>query len=661
MKRAGLITALVCAVPVITAGASTRELDLLAGLTPAAVKSFQTANAHVFRDAVSGALTITFNYTAGEPEVRIPVRKLGWPLDWSAWRSVQLTFETTSLEALSIGFSDGKVTKAFITEPLPGLRIFGVIPFDAFVQTRTMTPLLPLGYKVWPNRLFTFKQVEEVIFRMRYPNQPSQVTLFNFTLREDVPADDILTRKPLIDRYGQWIPENWPDKAHSDAQLREVWARDTLPRVSYPFCPLGGDRSRTLRASGFFRVENDGGRWVFVDPHGHPFFSSGIDLVGYKQGSFATDVSRREFLFEELPPADSPAWLRPGRDVSFYVENVRKRFGGGAEWPDKWQRHIVDRLKNWGFNTVANWSDHDVATTSGMPYVLPLHGWTTKKMFPFPWDFPDVFSEEFERNVDAAAQKQVVPLKGDPNLIGWFVGNEPHWARSFGSLVPWPDMLLADPEPSATKRRLQELLAAAPGREQEIKNEFLYTCARRYFEVINAAIRRHDPNHLVLGIRFAENPNNRWVEMSRIFDVFSVNIYSREFRPDPEQIQRYSQVSGKPVLIGEFTAAAPGRGMQGLFYWGHKVRDYAERGKAYRYYVENSAASPHIIGTHWFQMVDDLPTGRPSDEERLNYGFINVIDLPYVDLVNAARETHRRMYELKYGKLEPFGEKPRYN
>ena len=47
--------------------------------------------------------------------------------------------------------------------------------------------------------------------------------------------------------------------------------------------------------------------------------------------------------------------------------------------------------------------------------------------------------------------------------------------------------------------------------------------------------------------------------------------------------------------------------MQGLFYWGHNVCDYAERGKGYRYYVENSAASPSIIGTDWFQMVDDLP------------------------------------------------------
>ena len=109
-----------------------------------------------------------------------------------------------------------------------------------------------------------------------------------------------------------------------------------------------------------------------------------------------------------------------------------------------------------------------------------------------------------------------------------------------------------------------------------VKDDFLYTCAEEYFKVIVEALRRHDPNHLVLGIRFAENPNNRWVEMSRLFDVFSVNIYSREFMPDPKNIERFSDVSGKPVLIGEFTACAAGRGLQGLFYGVHKVRDQAE-------------------------------------------------------------------------------------
>ena len=633
-------------------------IDLFARLSAADVATFTTRDASVFRDPASKSLTFTFSYAHGEPDVRIPVRALGWPTDWRAWRSVQYTFAATSVEAVSIGFSDGRVVKSFVTEPLAGIRIAGVIPFDAFVQTRTMNPLLPLGYKVWPSRLFTFERVEEIVFSMRHPNQPSQLTIYNFTLCEDVPQDDIIDRKPLLDQFGQWIPENWPGKAHDENELRELWQADRPRPADYGYCPLGGDRSRTLRRTGFFRVEQLDGRWVMVDPHGHPFFSTGMDLVGYRQGSFGTDVTRREYLFQRLPDP-GPAWHVPGKAVSFYTANIIRRFG--EAWEKKWQDHVVGRLKNWGFNTIANWSDYDVATSSGLPYVIPLQGWTTRKTFPFPWNFPDVFSQEFRDNVDQAARRQLTPLEEDPNLVGWFIGNEPQWARSFGSLVPWPDMLLADPEPSATKARLQELLKANPGREQQVKDDFLYTCAEEYFKVIVAALRRHDPNHLVLGIRFAENPNNRWVEMSRLFDVFSVNIYSREFMPDPQNVRRFSEVSGRPVLIGEFTAAAPGRGLQGLFYWGHKVRDQAERGRAYRYYVENAAASPYVIGTHWFQMVDNLPTGRPSDEERLNYGFINVIDLPYAELVEAARQTHRRIYGLKYGSLKPYAEKPRYN
>jgi len=638
--------------------AGARDVDLFARLGAADLAKCSLKNASVSQDPATKSLTFTFDPAGGEPEVRMPVRALGWPVDWRGWRSIQYTFQSSTVEPVSIAFDDGSKLKAALIEPLAGIRISAVIPFDLFVQTRSMNPLSPLGYKIWPQRLFTFEKVEALVFRMRYPNRRSQITVHNFTLRNDVPADNIVDKKPLIDRYGQWIPKEWPGKAHNDGELRALWDADRSKPVAYGFCPLGGDAAHTLRASGFFRVEKVNGQWLFVDPHGHPFFSTGMDLVGYKQGSFATSVNRREYLFESLPP-DGPAWLKPDA-VSFYVANIMKRFG--EKWQSRWLDHTVERLKSWGFNTIANWSDYDVATRAGIPYVLPLQGWETKRTFSFPWNFPDIFSQEFERNADEAARRQVTPLKSDPNLIGWFIGNEPQWARSFGSLVPWPDMLLADPTPSATKSKLKELLrAAGASKRQQVKDEFLYTCARRYFEVITAAVRRHDPNHLVLGIRFAENPNDRWVEMSRSFDVFSVNIYSREFMPNPANIRRFSEVSGKPVLIGEFTACAPGRGMQGLFYWGHKVRDYAERGKAYRYYVENSAASPYIIGTHWFQMVDDLPTGRPGDGERLNYGFLNVLDLPYPDLVEAAQQAHRRVYALKSGKAKPYDEKPAAN
>ena len=130
------------------------QVDLVARLTAADVAKLAVKGASVHQDPASKALTFTFDHFEGEPEVRIPVRALGWPTDWRAWRSIQYTFVTTSLETVSIGFSDGKATKVFITEPLSGIRIAGVIPFESFVQTRTMNPLLPLGYKVWPEPSF---------------------------------------------------------------------------------------------------------------------------------------------------------------------------------------------------------------------------------------------------------------------------------------------------------------------------------------------------------------------------------------------------------------------------------------------------------------------------------------------------------------------------
>jgi catechol 2,3-dioxygenase-like lactoylglutathione lyase family enzyme len=603
-------------------------------------------------------------FGAGEPlpEHRLPVARLGWPTDWRSWQAIQFEFTASSLEAFSFGFSDGRQVKSAIIEPLPGLRIRAVIPFDTFYQTRTMTPLLPLGYKVWPERLFTFERVEEIVVRMKYPAQDSTLTISNLALTEQAGKDDILDRKPVIDAFGQWIPEDWPGKAHSLEELKKLWAEDRLPPARYPdYCPVGGYRHRTANPAdaagkpGFFRVARIDGRWFLLDPHGHPFFSAGMDLVGWKQGSFATRVTGREFLFEQLPPP-GPAWLTPGTDVSFHAANIMRRYGDN--WQEEWKKAILERLKNWGFNTIGNWSDHDIATTAAMPYVIPLGGWTTRKVFPFPWDFPDVFSEEFERNVDEAARRQCAPLASDPNLIGWFIGNEPHWAREFGSLKPWAEMLLEDPEPSATKAELERRLRENPAQAEQIKRDWVFVCGRKYFETIVAAIRRHDPNHLILGIRYAGTPLDEWVKMSTLFDVFSINIYDADFRPDPAKLDRYAQLSGKPILIGEFTACAPGRGLQGLFYWTHKVKDQTQRGIAYRYYVENAAAHPAVIGAHWFQLVDDLPTGRPSDLERLNYGFLNVLDLPYKPLVEYARETHRRLYSVKLGKEPPYLRKP---
>jgi hypothetical protein len=77
-----------------------------------------------------------------------------------------------------------------------------------------------------------------------------------------------------------------------------------------------------------------------------------------------------------------------------------------------------------------------------------------------------------------------------------------------------------------------------------------------------------------------------------------------------------------------------------------------ERGVAYSYYVEHAAAHPEVIGTHWFQWIDQPATGR-GDGENYNIGWVDVTDRPYDELVQAAKLTHARLLAIHSGKIPP--------
>ncbi len=71
-----------------------------------------------------------------------------------------------------------------------------------------------------------------------------------------------------------------------------------------------------------------------------------------------------------------------------------------------------------------------------------------------------------------------------------------------------------------------------------------------------------------------------------------------------------------------------------------------ERAELYEHYVQSALENPYIIGTHWFQLVDQSVTGRP-DGENYQAGFLTVGDVPQQEIVSASAELGRRMYEDK--------------
>jgi hypothetical protein len=261
---------------------------------------------------------------------------------------------------------------------------------------------------------------------------------------------------------------------------------------------------------------------------------------------------------------------------------------------------------------------------------------------------PDVFSDEFPKIVDQAAAEQCTPRRNDPYLLGYFIANEPPWPGRESLVV---DIILDRP-PSAIQREARIFLAA--GDTPERRRQFIYRAFDRYLEVINAAIRRHDPNHLNLGLRFGGSvPPPEMLRASAAFDVYSMNVYATAV--DAKVMEEIYRVIRRPIIVGEFHFGVPGRGLAaGLV----QVRDQAERGTAYRYYVEQAASSPAFIGSSWFQWVDQPSTGR-MDGENYNIGLVDVTDRPYRELIDAMKTTHRRLYEVHAGQTAPFDVKPR--
>jgi hypothetical protein len=297
----------------------------------------------------------------------------------------------------------------------------------------------------------------------------------------------------------------------------------------------------------------------------------------------------------------------------------------------------------WGFNTVGNWSDARLGSAHRVPYVYTSRGWGGTG----PMGVPDVYAPDFAERVDRAAAQQCDARKDDPYLLGYFLGNEPPWPGRESVAV---DAILAGAE-SATKKELRSFLAG--GDTPERRRQFLIGTYKKFVDTVSAAIRKHDPNHLNLGLRFGGSAPPEIVQASKGFDVYSLNNYS--YAVNQRELDKVRELIDRPVLIGEFHFGTPGRGMTpGL----RQTASQEERGVAYRYYVENAAADANIVGMHWFEWIDEPSTGR-FDGENYNIGLIDVTDRPYRELIDAALATHKRLLPVHSGKEPPVTRQPK--
>jgi len=487
-------------------------------------------------------------------------------------------------------------------------------------------------------------------------------------------SDPQLPRGRLLDELGQATWLNWPGRtADADAvTARLVQQHEAAADARWPqqFNRWGGDADGSEHeATGFFRAEKADGRWRLIDPDGRRFWSAGCDCV---RPGIETAAGGLTAALTSRPGGE-------GDRHDFLAANLRRAFGDDA-WKRAWDRLAAAQLRGVGFNTIGNWSDTAMARAAGFPHVMPLHfhARTSPDVFR---GLPDVFDPAFEADAEAFA-RQLEPVREEPSLIGYFLMNEPQWG--FAEITPAEGMLI-NTEAAASRDALVKwlreryaddaALKAVWGRGAEFEavargrwkpNDFTKAAradlaafstvlCERFFGTLTRACRAVDPHHLNLGARYHIIPPDWALAGMKGFDCFSFNCYAETIPHD--QLAAVSRQLDAPVMVGEwhFGALDAGLSATGI----GSVHTQADRGRAYRRYLEDAAADPHCVGVHWFTLYDQSALGR-FDGEPYQIGFLDVCHRPYAELAAAARESHERMYDIAAGRTQPTDDRPAY-
>jgi len=423
----------------------------------------------------------------------------------------------------------------------------------------------------------------------------------------------------------------------------------------------GGTHTGGFDAGGYFRVaERDGIFWL-VDPDGGRFLSKGVNTVRFDQ-DHVLDTPRAP-----------------------YAEACTRKYGSEAAW----RAAAGARLANWGFNTLGCWSDESVADAGPSRFAVAPNldlGMSFAWAKEYAQSFPDVFDANFDRHAQSRAHEVCAARADDQKILGWFIDNELRWgsdwrgadelltlflglrARAPGrtATVDWLRARYRDFQgfntiwrtPAQSWETLDLLNQIAPpytrfpvyqrdAKQEHAANhadaaraEFFTACdafaglvGQRYFETACAAIRAADPNHLILGSRFAYVPSPGVIgAAARRCDVISVNCYDLDARPI---IDAYSD-TGKPCLIGEFSFRSADSGLPNTNGAGPLVPTQAERAVAYRRYAAAALSQPAIVGCHWFEHADQPAEGR-FDGENSNFGIVSINDEVYEELTQTMK------------------------
>ena len=410
-----------------------------------------------------------------------------------------------------------------------------------------------------------------------------------------------------------------------------------------PLLPAQPTPSLPTQPTGFYHVETIDGVDCVIAPDGRATTILGVDHVrpaGWKDRDLGYDV---------------------------YARFVETNYPTKEAWVDE----TIGRLRDWGFNTLANHCDEPLLRHRGLAHTITLYlggmfaraGGKDPDRWITPWSgpctgLPNVFHPAFESEVRKAATRLCAPEKDDPWLLGWFLDNELKW---WGPDTARKDLTLFDtvralPETHTARRALEAFAAGRPV-DNALREDFLRLFAERYFSVLCSAIREADPNHLILGCRFAgpfaQVHPALWKISGRHCDIVSFNCYpwadvdrgvvlsAKDGVPIEDLFGKIHDGCGRPLMVTEFAFPALDAGRPCLYGAGQRFPTQEGRAAATALFARTMLSLPYFAGYSYFMFLDQPASGiSETFREDSNYGLVSESGVPYREITDAFRALH---------------------
>ena len=359
----------------------------------------------------------------------------------------------------------------------------------------------------------------------------------------------------------------------------------------------GGWKEWSLGATGYFRTQKVDGNWTVVDPEGHAFLAMGMNSV------------------------------HPGGELD-----------------------LPAALKGFGVNSMGSWSDESI---DGIPYTprwnfLQSFKNTTDELKAQYLDVDKnilpVFEPGFPVFVDQVAQGAAA-YRDDPYVFGHYTDNEISLHRNVQLINCLSRLEPGNPQYAEADKWMRSKYGGSY-RLGDITSDdelaYLGHVADTYYRTVSEALRKYDPNHMVLGTRLhaSSKYNDHIVRAAgRYTDILSVNYYGVWAPELSTAVKMWNAEAGIPFIVTEFYTKAEDSGLDNSNGAGWIVKDQKGRSAYFENFALKLLSAPNNVGWHWFRLVDD----DGSNKGAYSGDYLEA----YAELQSSMRQVARHVYSLR--------------